>query len=214
MLYHRISKYFPSARALHRHVSKVLPTHTKHRRNQRTRKGKLNPHVRLFLASAAREEVKESCELILPQTESTAATFSASLGVTTSQQGTKPRSGGESGGIGKPRSALGVRRGSLLRYPAVRYFVISVSGGEKSRFLDGKKLRSGQRKAPHPQRRASQRRGRPLAQAPRRSPPGSGGPTGAASGQRRHLGGHVGSPVPSPQPAKTTRDRFLGKWFM
>lgn len=190
MLYHQISKYFPSARALHRHVSEVLPTHTKHRWNQRTRKGKLNPHVRLFLASAAKEEVKESCELILPQTDEHGSDI-----FSLSRRNHKPAghgaTEGESGGIGKPRSVLGARRGSLLCYPAGHYFVISVSSGEKSRFLDGKKLRSGQRKAPHPQHR-----GQPLAQAPRRSPPGSwgggqrgqpqdnGDPSGVTSGAR------------------------------
>lgn len=159
--------------------------------------------MRLFLASAAREEVKESCELILPQTDEHGSDI-----FSLSRRNHKPAghgaTEGESGGIGKPWSALGARRGSLLCYPAGHYLVISVSSGEKSRFLDGKKLRSGQRKALHPQHRASQCRGRPLAQAPRRSPRGAGGDN---RGSLRTTATPRGSPrEPGPVPAARKDD--------
>lgn len=138
MLYHQISKYFPSARALHRHVSEVLPTHTKHRWNQRTRKGKLNPHVRLFLASAAKEEVKESCELILPQTDEHGSDI-----FSLSRRNHKPAghgaTEGESGGIGKPlerawgeeRESSLLPRGALFCYFGEQRGEVTLPGRQK-----------------------------------------------------------------------------------
>lgn len=190
MLYHRISKYFPSARALHRHVSEVLPTHTKHRWNQRTRKGKLNPHVRLFLASAAREEVKESCELILPQTDEHGSDI-----FSLSRRNHKPAGHGATEGEkrwhrktperawGEERESSSLPRGALFRYFGEQRGEVTLPGRQKVAVGAAK---GSAPPAPRPAARTSAPTEPPgeLGGGQRGQPQDNGDPSGVTSGAR------------------------------